>query len=103
MTEEQYNALAPYEQNFKTAIECQYSRYPGADGVDTMFRIWKEITNTRMNINRSCSVCILHLIQDVGRLWYAEKAKRVKEQLDKMEDKPEEPKPNKAKKTTKKK
>ena len=103
MTEEQYNALAPYEPNFKTALECQYSRYPGADGVDTMFRIWKEITNTRMNINRSCSVCILHLIQDVGRLWYAEKAKRVKEQLDKMEDKPEEPKPNKAKKTTKKK
>lgn len=103
MTEEQYNALAPYEQNFKTALECQYSRYPGADGVDTMFRIWKEITNTRMNINRSCSVCILHLIQDVGRLWYAEKAKRIAEQLDKMEDKPEEPKPNKAKKTTKKK
>ena len=109
MTEEQYNALAPYEQNFKTALECQYSRYPGADGVDTMFRIWKEITNTRMNLNRTCSVCILNLVKNLGRLYFAEKtrreeeARRLEEERLKKEEPKAEPKPDKAKKTTKKK
>jgi hypothetical protein len=96
MTDEQFNALAPYEENYKTAIEVNYSRYPGVAAIDTMFNVYRAVTNSRININRTCGTCILHLVQDVGKLYFAEKKRR--EQL-KAEP---EPKPDKAKKTVKK-
>ena len=107
MTEEQYNALAPYEPNFKTALECNYSRYPGQEGVTTMFNIYRDLTHTRMNLNRSCSVCILNLVKSLGKLYFAEKTRREEEarkaeELKKEEPKAE-PKPDKAKKTSRKK
>lgn len=105
MTDEQFNTLAQFEPNFKTALECNYSRYPGQAGVDTLFRIWRELTNTRVNINRSCGSCILNLVKNVGKLWYQEKARREEEERKKEEAlKAEpEPKPDKAKKKATKK
>lgn len=105
MTDEQFNALAQYEDNYKTAIDLGYSRYPGQAGVNTMFNIYRDLTNTRVNMNRSCSVCILHLVQKVGKLYLAEKARREEEALKAkaVEEEKTETKPNKAKKTTKKK
>lgn len=105
MTDEQFNALAQFEDNYKTAIGLGYSRYPGRAGVDTMFNIYRDLTNTRVNMNRSCSVCILHLVQKVGKLYFAEKARREEEALKAkaVEEEKTETKPNKAKKTTKKK
>lgn len=99
MTDEQFQALAPYEEHYKTAIDLNYSRYPGAAAIDTMFAVYKAVTKSRININRSCGSCLLHLVQDVGKLYFAEKARRVAESA-KAEP---EPKPDKAKKTTKKK
>lgn len=105
MTDEQFNALAPFEDNYKTAIDLGYSRYPGQAAVNTMFNIYRDLTNTRTNINRSCSVCILHLVQKVGKLYFAEKTRREEEALKAkpVEEEKTEPKPNKAKKTSKKK
>ena len=100
MTDEQFNALAPFEANYKTAIEVNYTRYPGRAAIDTMFNIYRELTNSRININRACGTCILHLVQNVGKLYFAEKARRIAEAAFKTEP---EPKPDKAKKTTKKK
>lgn len=111
MTDEQFNALAPFEANYKTAIDLGYSRYPGQAAVNTMFNIYRELTNTRTNINRSCSVCILHLVQKVGKLYLAEKKRREEEaarieaelKAKPVEEEKTEPKPNKAKKSSKKK
>lgn len=105
MTDEQFNALAQYEDNYKTAIDLGYSRYPGQAGVNTMFNIYRDLTDTRVNMNRSCSVCILHLVQKVGKLYFAEKTRREEEALKAkaVEEEKTETKPNKAKKTTKKK
>lgn len=107
MTDEQFNTLAQYEPNFKTALECNYSRYPGQEGVTTMFNIYRDLTHTRMNLNRSCSVCILNLVKSLGKLYFAEKTRREEEarkaeELKKEEPKAE-PKPDKAKKNTRKK
>ena len=110
MTDEQFNTLAQYEQYFKTALECNYSRYPGRVAVDTMFNIHRAITGSRLNLNRSCSVCVLNLIKSVAKLYNQEKARRIAVQLEAqriaeemMAKKEEEPKPDKAKKTTRKK
>ena len=107
MTDEQFNTLAQYEPNFKTALECNYSRYPGQEGVTTMFNIYRDLTHTRMNLNRSCSDCILNLVKSLGKLYFAEKTRREEEarkaeELKKEEPKAE-PKPDKAKKTSRKK
>ena len=96
MTDEQFNALAPFEQHYKTAIQVNYTRYPGRAAIDTMFNIYRELTNSRININRSCGTCILHLVQNVGKLYFAEKKRR-----EELKAEPE-PKPDKAKKTTRK-
>ena len=109
MTEEQFDTLAQYEPNFESALKANYSRYPGREGVDTMFRIYREITNTRMNLNRTCSVCILNLVKNLGRLYFAEKtrreeeARRLEEERLKKEEPKAEPKPDKAKKPSRKK
>lgn len=96
MTDEQFNALAPFEQHYKTAIQVNYTRYPGVAAIDTMFSIYKDITKSRININRSCGTCVLHLVQNVGKLYFAEKTRR-----EELKAEPE-PKPDKAKKTTRK-
>ena len=96
MTDEQFNALAPFEQHYKTAIQVNYTRYPGRAAIDTMFNIYRELTNSRININRSCGTCVLHLVQNVGKLYFAEKKRR-----EELKAEPE-PKPDKAKKTTRK-
>ena len=108
MTEEQFNTLAQYEGNFETALKANYSRYPGQEGVTTMFNIYRDLTHTRMNLNRSCSVCILNLVKSLGKLYFAEKTRREEEarkaeELKKVEEPKAEPKPDKAKKTTRKK
>jgi len=106
MTDEQFAALAPWEDNYKSAIEAKYTRYPGAEAINTMFNIYRALTNTRVNINRSCSVCLLHLVQKVGRLYFAEKERRaqlaIAEALKVSVSSEPEPKPDKAKKTTRK-
>ena len=96
MTDEQFNALAPFEDHYKTAIEVNYTRYPGAAAIDTMFNVYRAVTNSRININRACGTCILHLVQDVGKLYFKEKSRR-----EELKAEPE-PKPDKAKKTTRK-
>lgn len=102
MTDEQFAALAPWEDNYKSAIEAKYTRYPGAEAINTMFNIYRALTNTRVNINRSCSVCLLHLVQKVGRLYFAEKERRAQLAAEAAKQAEPEPKPDKAKKTTRK-
>ena len=98
MTDEQFAALSAYEHNFETALKVNYTRYPGVSAIDTMFRIYRELTGSRIYLNRSCSVCVLNLVKNVGKLYNAEKERR--EQLAKQAE--PEPKPDKAKKTTRK-
>ena len=110
MTDEQFNILAQYEHNYETALKANYSRYPGREGVDQMFNTYRDITGSRNNINRSCSVCILNLVKKVGKLYFEEKTRREEEarmkaeELKKQEEVKTEPetKPDKAKKAPKK-
>lgn len=102
MTDEQFNALAPYESNYKTALTVNYSRYPGAAAIDTMFNVYRAVTGSRLNMNRSCSVCVLNLVKNVGRLYFAEKERREAEAMAKAEPEPKPDKAKKARKTTKK-
>ena len=99
MTDEQFAALSAYEHNYETALKANYSRYPGLTAIDTMFRIYRELTGSRIFLNRTCSVCVLNLVKNVGKLYFAEKERREQELAKQAEH---EPKPDKAKKVTRK-
>lgn len=94
MTNEQFQALAPYEKHYKTAIEIGFTRYPGRAAIETMFNIYKGVTGSRIRLNASCGTCVLHLVQDVGKLYFQEKeireAKAAKKAARKKKAKEEE-------------
>lgn len=79
MTDEQFNALAPFEELFDRALKNQtrFNDYPGRAAMATMLAIIKSARpNYRTNLN--CRTCVLHTIQDAGRMYLGEKTLREK-------------------------
>ena len=76
MTDEQFAALAQYEDRFRTAIDGGWCRYPGLAALQTMASVYNSVTGRGIRINSGCSRCVLHVVQDAGRVYFAEKARR---------------------------
>ncbi len=76
MTDEQFTALAQYEDGFRTAIDGGWCRYPGLAALQTMASVYTSVTGQGVRINSGCSRCVLHVVQDAGRVYFAEKARR---------------------------
>ena len=76
MTDEQFAALAQYEDRFTTAINAKWCRYPGLAALQTMASVLGDVTGRAVRINSGCSRCVLHVVQDAGRVYFAEKARR---------------------------
>lgn len=76
MTDEQFQALAQYEDSFRTAIDGGWCRYPGLTALQTMASVYTEVTGQGVRLNSGCSRCVLHVVQDAGRVYFAEKARR---------------------------
>lgn len=85
-------ALAPYERNFKTAVEARWSSLIPASGIDTMEEVWAQITGTKRNTNRSCNNCVLNLVYDLGVIYFETKEARARQAEKKAENKAETPK-----------
>ena len=76
MTNEQFQALAQYEDRFTTAINAKWCRYPGLAALQTMVSVYNSVTGQTLRLNSGCSRCVLHIVQDTGRIYFAEKARR---------------------------
>lgn len=83
LTNEQFNALQPYEGNFITATRSQWSRHPGSVGLKTIVDVWNAVTGENRRVNGSCQSCILNLLVDCGILYLADKEEREKAQAKK--------------------
>ena len=70
LTKEHMKALEPYEKYMRTAVRASWASNPGMQGIDTLRRVWEDVTGTRRNMSVSCGVCILNLLKDVGRLYF---------------------------------
>lgn len=87
LTDEQFKALAPYEENFITATknnDSRYSRHPGSAALDLMQSIYTMQIAPRPRLNKSCSHCILSLIHDMGIVWLADKAEIIARENDRQ-------------------
>ena len=72
MTDEQFQALAPYEQTFDDALHKGRAKYPGRSVIEMFLSVIRS-TNPRYKTNLNCGVCVLHLVQDAGRMYFGHK------------------------------
>ena len=72
MTDEQFQALAPYEQIFDDALHKGRAKYPGRSVIEMFLGVIRS-TNPRYKTNLNCGVCVLHLVQDAGRMYFGHK------------------------------
>ena len=86
MTDEQYNALAPFEEMFSRALEnkTRMNDYPGRAAMQTFVAIIKT-ARPRYRTNLNCRTCVNNTIKDAARMYFGEK------QIRDAEDKAKKP------------
>lgn len=102
MTDEQFQALAKYEATFDQALHKGRAPYPGRAVIESFLAVMRS-TNPRYKTNLNCGICVLHLVQDVGRRYFGEKQDREKAAREAQAVAEETPAPEKPKRTRKKK
>lgn len=71
--EEQLKTLSAFEEHFRTAVKAQWSRNPGRSGLRVIYDIYTSVTGDTRRFNDNCNHCILSLLQDCGRIYFADK------------------------------
>lgn len=100
MTDEQFNILSKWEDNFRTAMNSKWARHPGTSALLQIHQIYSQITGTNYRLNTTCQACVLTELQRVGKLYfgYKEMQSELKAQTEKPTPKPNKPsKPRKSK------
>lgn len=72
LTQEQFDALAPYQKHFETAVNHRWTRFPGGAALDLIHDTLKKVTGMNVPLNKCCSHCILELMTDMGRIFLAD-------------------------------
>lgn len=109
LTDEQFQTLSKYEDQFRTAVKSRWARFPGSSAMHVIHNIKTQVTGHASMLNTSCSSCVLRLLTEMGNIYFADKAEREqkrvqvsKEQmpvLEKVEVKTDKPKRGRKPKT----
>ena len=81
-TKEQMETLSSFEENFRTALQSNYTRGIGTSGYTTMHRILKEATGTNLPFRPSCYSCMFRLVSTTGKLYMDDKQEMIDAQND---------------------
>ena len=73
LTKEQFDALAPYEKHFDSAVNHRWTRFPGGAALDLIHDILRQVTGLNLPLNKCCSHCILELMTEMGRIFLADR------------------------------
>ena len=68
-TEEEMQALATFEDRFKTMREARWCRPLGETAINTLLNLWERVTGTKYPYKRGCSRCATNLVKDMGSLY----------------------------------
>ena len=79
LTKEQFDALAPYEKHFDSAVNHRWTRFPGGAALDLIHDTLKQVTGLNLPLNKCCSHCILELMTEMGKIFlsYRDQMKRI--------------------------
>lgn len=73
LTKKQFDALAPYEKHFDSAVNHRWTRFPGGAALDLIHDILHQVTGLNLPLNKCCSHCILELMTEMGRIFLADR------------------------------
>ena len=85
LTKEQFDALAPYEKHFDSAVNHRWTRFPGGAALDLIHDTLKQVTGLNLPLNKCCSHCILELMTEMGKIFLADREERNKILVSKIE------------------
>ena len=85
LTKEQFDALAPYEKHFDSAVNHRWTRFPGGAALDLIHDTLKQVTGLNLPLNKCCSHCILELMREMGKIFLADREERNKRLVSKIE------------------
>lgn len=105
MTDTQFQTLARYEDNLRQAQGGRWARHPGRTAIQSIYKTLTELAGPQPRLQTFCAPCVLRVMKEAGKLYFAEKERREKETIAqqtalKATETPAKPK---AKKTTTKK
>lgn len=72
LTDEQREALKPYEKYLYQMHFAKYVSWPDRNSIHMMLKIWEEVKGKRRGFDFSCRRCVENLVRDVARLYYKE-------------------------------
>lgn len=70
---ETLDILAKFEESFNSAINADWARNPGHDALVAMQTAMEKFADRRERLNESCNNCVLRLIKETGRKFYADR------------------------------
>ena len=76
LTDEQFQTLSKYEDQFRTAVKSRWARFPGTSAIHVIHNIKNQVTGHASALNTSCSTCVLRLLTEMGNIYFADKAER---------------------------
>lgn len=76
-TREEIERLKEYEAHFETAVKANWSRYPGRDALKVIHAIYCDATGDTRRFSDDCGQCIVRLLRDCGKKYYADSQKAV--------------------------
>lgn len=76
-TDEQFAEISKYEDNFRTAMEGNWSRNITLPELKRLRSIYEEAAKTRFPLNVACGTCRLRLLKQAGKLYFADKEERI--------------------------
>ena len=80
MTDEQFNILARYEDNLRTATNSRWARHPGRSALALINETYSAAAGIQpRRVNVLCQQCVLDLLRNAGKLYFAEKTRREEE------------------------
>lgn len=85
-TEEQFQALAPFEGYFRTASRSGYAGYVGFKNAERIDRIIREagLSTSNVRTNYACASCVLRILRVAGKAYFQDKEARIAAANDKQ-------------------
>lgn len=78
LTDEQFNALLPYQKQFETMVNARWARLPGRSALDLIHDIYVKVSGDTSKFSKSCSNCINRLMMNMGKIFLADREERRK-------------------------
>lgn len=72
--DDELRELSEWEPLFRTAVNASWASNPGRVALERIAAIYTAATGQPTTQNFSCGTCVLRLLQDTGRIYFAAQA-----------------------------